>query len=374
MDLDHDACYRAFACAMPASMAGSSPAVKTTGIYCRPICPARTPRSENVAFYPTAAAAQEAGFRPCLRCRPETAPDLGRLAGHLEHRLPCARADRAWRSGRGRRRCPGRSPGRGRAAAPAPLSPASRSLAGRGRPDPPRSARQAAHPRIAACRWPRSPSRPASAASAGSTRPSRRCSAARPARCGAQAKADVSAGRAARSSSCCAISRPTTGRRCWTSCAAGPLPASSGVDRGLLRANHAAWRRAGNRLCPARREGNALRASGPLPQAFGPAGHHRAAAACVRPRRRSARDRRPSRQGSGSGAAGDDAAGPARARRLGRLRAGHPGGAGTADHGGRRGPVWPDVWSPPMASAWPEPDRRSDPRVPDDPRLWRPPI
>lgn len=48
--------------------------VKTTGIYCRPVCPANTPKSENVSFYPTAAAAGEAGFRPCLRCRPECAP------------------------------------------------------------------------------------------------------------------------------------------------------------------------------------------------------------------------------------------------------------------------------------------------------------
>ncbi len=48
--------------------------VKTTGIYCRPICPATPPKSENVAFFPTAAAASEAGFRPCLRCRPECAP------------------------------------------------------------------------------------------------------------------------------------------------------------------------------------------------------------------------------------------------------------------------------------------------------------
>ena len=48
--------------------------VKTTGIYCRPICPANPPKSENVVFYPTAAAASEAGFRPCLRCRPECAP------------------------------------------------------------------------------------------------------------------------------------------------------------------------------------------------------------------------------------------------------------------------------------------------------------
>jgi AraC family transcriptional regulator of adaptative response / DNA-3-methyladenine glycosylase II len=48
--------------------------VKTTGIYCRPVCPANAPKSENVSFYPTAAAAGEAGFRPCLRCRPECAP------------------------------------------------------------------------------------------------------------------------------------------------------------------------------------------------------------------------------------------------------------------------------------------------------------
>jgi len=49
-------------------------AVKTTGIYCRPVCPARTPHARNVRFYPSAAAAERAGYRPCLRCRPETAP------------------------------------------------------------------------------------------------------------------------------------------------------------------------------------------------------------------------------------------------------------------------------------------------------------
>lgn len=48
--------------------------VRTTGIYCRPICPANPPKSANVTFFPTAAAAGEAGFRPCLRCRPECAP------------------------------------------------------------------------------------------------------------------------------------------------------------------------------------------------------------------------------------------------------------------------------------------------------------
>jgi AraC family transcriptional regulator of adaptative response / DNA-3-methyladenine glycosylase II len=49
-------------------------AVTTTGIYCRPVCPARTSKSSNVRYYPTSAAAAEAGFRPCLRCRPEAAP------------------------------------------------------------------------------------------------------------------------------------------------------------------------------------------------------------------------------------------------------------------------------------------------------------
>jgi AraC family transcriptional regulator of adaptative response / DNA-3-methyladenine glycosylase II len=48
--------------------------VRTTGIYCRPICPAPTPKLENVDFYACAAAAEHGGFRPCRRCRPETAP------------------------------------------------------------------------------------------------------------------------------------------------------------------------------------------------------------------------------------------------------------------------------------------------------------
>src|SRR4051795_3827417 len=49
-------------------------AVKTTGIYCRPVCPAPSPKSANVAYFASAAAAAESGFRPCLRCRPEAAP------------------------------------------------------------------------------------------------------------------------------------------------------------------------------------------------------------------------------------------------------------------------------------------------------------
>ncbi|WP_446744136.1 AlkA N-terminal domain-containing protein [Silvibacterium acidisoli] len=56
-------------------------AVKSTGIYCRPVCPARTPKFENCTFYSSAAAAQDAGYRPCLRCRPETAPQLAAWKG-----------------------------------------------------------------------------------------------------------------------------------------------------------------------------------------------------------------------------------------------------------------------------------------------------
>jgi AraC family transcriptional regulator of adaptative response/methylated-DNA-[protein]-cysteine methyltransferase len=48
--------------------------VRTTRIYCRPVCPVRPAKAANVIFYPSAAAAELAGFRPCLRCRPEAAP------------------------------------------------------------------------------------------------------------------------------------------------------------------------------------------------------------------------------------------------------------------------------------------------------------
>src|ERR1700690_233280 len=48
--------------------------VTSTGIYCRPSCPARTPKRENVRFFATAAAAQGAGFRACKRCRPDASP------------------------------------------------------------------------------------------------------------------------------------------------------------------------------------------------------------------------------------------------------------------------------------------------------------
>jgi AraC family transcriptional regulator, regulatory protein of adaptative response / methylated-DNA-[protein]-cysteine methyltransferase len=49
-------------------------AVRTTGIYCRPVCRVRQPLTRNISFFPSAAAAEKAGYRPCLRCRPESAP------------------------------------------------------------------------------------------------------------------------------------------------------------------------------------------------------------------------------------------------------------------------------------------------------------
>jgi AraC family transcriptional regulator of adaptative response / DNA-3-methyladenine glycosylase II len=76
MDMDRMACYRAISTRDARFDGRLFVGVKTTGIYCRPICPARTPKYENVSFFASAAAAQEAGFRPCLRCRPEISPEL----------------------------------------------------------------------------------------------------------------------------------------------------------------------------------------------------------------------------------------------------------------------------------------------------------
>ena len=81
MNLDPDVCYRAIQTRDARFDGRLFVAVKTTGIYCRPVCPARTPKRENVTFHATAASAQEAGYRACLRCRPETSPQLGAWNG-----------------------------------------------------------------------------------------------------------------------------------------------------------------------------------------------------------------------------------------------------------------------------------------------------
>jgi AraC family transcriptional regulator of adaptative response / DNA-3-methyladenine glycosylase II len=82
MDLnDRSACYRAIQTRDPRFDGRLFIGVTSTGIYCRPICPARTPKLENCRFFASAVAAQAAGFRPCLRCRPETAPELASWRG-----------------------------------------------------------------------------------------------------------------------------------------------------------------------------------------------------------------------------------------------------------------------------------------------------
>jgi AraC family transcriptional regulator, regulatory protein of adaptative response / DNA-3-methyladenine glycosylase II len=74
--LDQDICYRALQTRDRRFDGRLFVGVTSTGIYCRPICPARTPKREHCRFFPSAAAAQEAGFRACLRCRPEISPEL----------------------------------------------------------------------------------------------------------------------------------------------------------------------------------------------------------------------------------------------------------------------------------------------------------
>lgn len=74
MTLDFDRCYRAVQSKDPRFDGWFFTAVTSTGIYCRPSCPATSPKATNVRFYPTAAAAQSAGFRACKRCRPDAAP------------------------------------------------------------------------------------------------------------------------------------------------------------------------------------------------------------------------------------------------------------------------------------------------------------
>jgi AraC family transcriptional regulator of adaptative response / DNA-3-methyladenine glycosylase II len=78
---DKEACYRALKSRDARFDGLLFVGVTSTGIYCRPVCPARSAKFENCRFFCSAAAAQEAGFRPCLRCRPETAPDLASWRG-----------------------------------------------------------------------------------------------------------------------------------------------------------------------------------------------------------------------------------------------------------------------------------------------------
>ena len=102
MELDSDACFRAVRARDRRFDGRFFVGIASTHVYCRPICPARPPKRENMRFYTSAAAAEGAGFRPCLRCRPERAPGLASvdavsrlvgaaIAGIEEHALSSAR-------------------------------------------------------------------------------------------------------------------------------------------------------------------------------------------------------------------------------------------------------------------------------------------
>src|SRR5258707_11181523 len=81
MPLDFAECDRARLARNPVYDGRFYTGVHSTGIYCRPVCPVRPARSGNVSFFPSAAAAEAAGFRPFLRCRPETPPVCRALIG-----------------------------------------------------------------------------------------------------------------------------------------------------------------------------------------------------------------------------------------------------------------------------------------------------
>jgi AraC family transcriptional regulator, regulatory protein of adaptative response / DNA-3-methyladenine glycosylase II len=102
MLLNSEACYRAVRARDRRFDGRFFTAVASTGIYCRPVCPVRAAKRENMRFFSSAAAAEGAGFRPCLRCRPERAPGLATvdaasrligaaIAGIEEHALSNAR-------------------------------------------------------------------------------------------------------------------------------------------------------------------------------------------------------------------------------------------------------------------------------------------
>ncbi|MEM9906096.1 MAG: AlkA N-terminal domain-containing protein [Cyanobacteria bacterium P01_D01_bin.44] len=80
-NLDPAVCYRALETRDRRFDGHFFTGVRTTGIFCRPVCPATTPKLVNCTFYRSAAAAQQAGYRPCLRCRPELSPQLWPMTG-----------------------------------------------------------------------------------------------------------------------------------------------------------------------------------------------------------------------------------------------------------------------------------------------------
>lgn len=101
MDLEHRRLHDALSARDPRFDGVFFVGVTSTGIYCRPICPAKTPKPANCRFFATAQEAEQAGFRPCLRCRPELAPGLApvddaqRIARMIVQRLEEGQLDEA---------------------------------------------------------------------------------------------------------------------------------------------------------------------------------------------------------------------------------------------------------------------------------------
>ncbi len=96
--LDRVACYRALRTRDARFDGRFYTGVRSTGVFCRPVCPARTPRAESCVFFASAAAALAAGLRPCLRCRPELAPGVAGWRGtaNTVSRAVALIADGAW--------------------------------------------------------------------------------------------------------------------------------------------------------------------------------------------------------------------------------------------------------------------------------------
>jgi AraC family transcriptional regulator, regulatory protein of adaptative response / DNA-3-methyladenine glycosylase II len=99
MELDRDLCYRALTTRDARFDGVFFVGVTTTRIYCRPVCTARTPRPDRCRFFARAAVAEQSGFRPCLRCRPELAPGhapmdaVGRVARAAAARIDAGALD-----------------------------------------------------------------------------------------------------------------------------------------------------------------------------------------------------------------------------------------------------------------------------------------
>ena len=148
---DKATCYRALESRDPRFDGLVFVAIKSTGIYCRTVCPARTAKYENCTFYGSAAAAQEAGYRPCLRCRPETAPELASWRGtsNTVSRALALISDGALDGDGKTVDAAGGTPRRRRTSTAQAFSATPRGLAHRRRANPPRALRQTSYPRNA---------------------------------------------------------------------------------------------------------------------------------------------------------------------------------------------------------------------------------